>query len=199
MVNKEIHKNKHSHEMTRFQNRIAVWSSLHESVMFYGSSHGSVFESPVHRVQNGYKSESPVTEFGSSERVRNAITRHQTQREEGESTYAHKTLTHIILILACHTCIHPRVHPHTYVYTHPNTYTSMHIHIHYTYIYPDKHTLKHSLTHTHASLNTYIQTCIHAYTTHTNSRTHQQTLYHTNKTCTLIHPPTCKYLHNTPR
>ena len=37
-VNKEMHKNEHSHEMTRFRNRIAVWSSLHEPVLIYGSS-----------------------------------------------------------------------------------------------------------------------------------------------------------------
>jgi len=79
-VNKEIHKNEYSHEMTRFRNRIIVWSSLHEPVLVYGSSHGSIFESPKHRVQNGYKSESLVTEFGSSERVRNAVTRSQTYK-----------------------------------------------------------------------------------------------------------------------
>jgi len=50
IVNKEIHKNKHSHEMTRFRNRIAVWSSLHKPVLIYGPSYGSVFESPMYRV-----------------------------------------------------------------------------------------------------------------------------------------------------
>jgi len=56
MVNKEIHKNKHSHEMTRFWNRIAVWSSLHEPVLIYGSSYGSVFELPVYRIHNVHES-----------------------------------------------------------------------------------------------------------------------------------------------
>ena len=46
MVNKEIHKNGHSHEMTRFRNRIGVWSSLHEPVLIYGSSHGSSSNRP---------------------------------------------------------------------------------------------------------------------------------------------------------
>ena len=32
-VNKEIHENRHSHEITRFWNQIAVWSSLHELVL----------------------------------------------------------------------------------------------------------------------------------------------------------------------
>jgi len=50
--------NEHSHEMTRFRNRIAVWSSLHEPVLIYGSSHGSVFESPLYRVHNEHESRS---------------------------------------------------------------------------------------------------------------------------------------------
>jgi len=47
---------KHSHEMTRFQNRIAFWSSLHQSVLIYGSSHISIFESPMYRVHNEHES-----------------------------------------------------------------------------------------------------------------------------------------------
>jgi len=68
-VHNEIHKNKHSHEMTRFRNRITVWSSLNEPVLIYGLSHGSVFELPLYRVHNGHNSESLVTEFGLSMRV----------------------------------------------------------------------------------------------------------------------------------
>jgi len=45
-VNKKIQKNGHSHEMTRFRNRIVVWSSLHEPVLIYGSSHGSSSNRP---------------------------------------------------------------------------------------------------------------------------------------------------------
>ena len=55
-VNKQLHKNEHSHEMTRFWNQIAVWSSLHEPVLIYGSSHGPVFESPLYRVHNEHES-----------------------------------------------------------------------------------------------------------------------------------------------
>ena len=61
MVNKKIHKNKHSHEMTLFWNRIAVWSLLHEPILIYGSFHGSVFELPVYRVYNVHEFESPIT------------------------------------------------------------------------------------------------------------------------------------------
>ena len=43
--------------MTRFRNRIAVWSSLHVLTLIYGSSHGSVFESPLYRVHNGTNSD----------------------------------------------------------------------------------------------------------------------------------------------
>ena len=100
----------------------AVWSSLHEPVLIYGSFHGSVFKSSLYRVQNGYKFESPVTEFGSSERVQNAVTCHQTHREEGE-------------------LIHTPMHSHMYPYKHATrvyTHGSNHIHTHiqvYTYIY----------------------------------------------------------------
>ena len=58
MGNKEMHKNEHLNEMTQFWNRIAVWSSLHETVLIYGSSHGSVFKSPLYRVHNEHESES---------------------------------------------------------------------------------------------------------------------------------------------
>ena len=49
MVNKEMHKHEHSHEMTRFRNRIVVWSSLHELVRISGLFYRSVFETPVYR------------------------------------------------------------------------------------------------------------------------------------------------------
>jgi len=55
-VNKEMHKNEHSHEMMQFRNRIAIWSSLYEPVQIYGSSHRSVFESPMYWVHNEHES-----------------------------------------------------------------------------------------------------------------------------------------------
>ena len=111
MINKEKDKSKHSHEMTRFCNWITVWSLLHELVVIYGSSHGSIFESPKHRVQNGYKSESPVTEFGSPERVWNVV------------IHIH---THKYLYIHIHVLIHtPGTHMHT----------SIHIHTIYLHIY----------------------------------------------------------------
>ena len=51
-----MHKNEHSHEMTQFQNRIVVWSSLHELILIYGSSHGLVFGLPMYRVHNEHES-----------------------------------------------------------------------------------------------------------------------------------------------
>ena len=68
-VNKEIHKNKHSHKMTLFWNRIAVWSLLHEPILIYGSSHGSVFELPVYWGHNGHESESSITRLDLTKRV----------------------------------------------------------------------------------------------------------------------------------
>ena len=57
-VNKEMHKNEHSHKMMQFRNRIAVWSSLHELALIYRSSHETVFELPVYQIHNEHKSES---------------------------------------------------------------------------------------------------------------------------------------------
>ena len=56
MVNKEEDKSKHLHEMKRFWNQIAIWSSLHKLVLIYGSSHGSVFKSPLYRVHSEHES-----------------------------------------------------------------------------------------------------------------------------------------------
>ena len=78
----------------------------------YGSSHDSVFESPLYRVQNGYNFESSVIEFGSHKWVWNAVTHNRTH------TYKHKCT------------LHWHVHTDTYVYTYTHTYTSVH-----TYIY----------------------------------------------------------------
>jgi len=150
-VNKEIHKNKHSHEMTQFRNRIVVWSSLHESVRIFGSSHGSVFESPLYRVHNRHNSESPVTKFGSHELVRNAVTRYQTHREEGESTQTHDTLTHV---------------PNTRAYTYTCTptyilYRSIHIYTQYTHTYTNIYIPTHTHT-TSARPSTHYHIYIHA-------------------------------------
>jgi len=42
--------------MTRFQNRIVVWSSLHELEQISEQSNGSVFKLPVYRVHNEHES-----------------------------------------------------------------------------------------------------------------------------------------------
>ena len=109
-VNKEIQKNKHSHEMTWFRNRIVIWSSLHEPVRIYGSSYGSVFKSPVYRVHNGHKYESPVTEFELHERIRNAATRNRIHE-----------------LIRTYTCTHSQAYVRLQVYTYIlYTYTNIH-------------------------------------------------------------------------
>jgi len=75
--------------MTRFRNQIAVWSSLHEQVLIYGSSHISVFESPMHQVHNEPEVGSPISWFGSHERVRNTATRNHTHMNARTYTYIH--------------------------------------------------------------------------------------------------------------
>jgi len=72
-INKKITQDKHSHEITWFRNRIAVWSSLHKLALIYESSHWSVFESPVYRIHNEHKIKiefvSPVTGFRAYEQI----------------------------------------------------------------------------------------------------------------------------------
>jgi len=120
--------------MTRFWSRIAAWSSLYEPVLIYESSHRSVFVLPVYLVHNGHKFESPVTEFGSHERVCNRynMPRHQTHE-----------FTHNI---------------HTHSYTH------LHIHTHYTYIhYIALNTLTLQYINSYVHSNTY-NTLVHTHT-----------------------------------
>jgi len=154
--------------MIRFWNRIAIWSSLHELVRISGSSHGSNFESPVYRVQNGYKSESPITEFGSHERVRNPVTRNQTHRDEGKiNTYTKYTHTRT------HTCT-PHVHtytgnPHTYMlFTHTYITRIMDTHTYtckgLTHAHTNRYTLNiNERTHLHIPIrvHTSMHACIH--------------------------------------
>jgi len=177
-VNKEIHKNEHSHKMTRFWNRIAVWSSLHELALIYGSSHRSVFESPMYRVHNEHNFESLVTEFGSHERARNAVTHNRTH------TYKHKYT------------LHWHVHADTYVYKYTHTYT-LHLYT-YTYIHVYTsiyiYTYKYVKIYTHTYPNTHIIT---KYTQHT--QTHACILInsHTFKWHTPTFTVTHKYYINT--
>ena len=155
MANKKIDKNKHSHEMTRFWNRIAIWSSQHEPIQTFRSSHGSVFESPVYRVHNGTNPNLPWPSPNLTKPVRNAVTR-------TKHTHKYKyTLTH------SHVHMYS-THAHTYMHvrTHIHTYKSIYIHTHYIYIHLYIHTMhKEKLTHdmyphtynyTHA--HTYIKT-----------------------------------------
>ena len=153
-VNKKIHKNKHSHKMTLFWIRIAVWSSLYELVRISGSSNGSVFESLVYRIHKGHKSESPITEFGSHERVHIDATRNQTH-----------TLIYKYTRTPNHTPIHTCTQTHTCTPTFI-TYTSIHIHTHYIYTYLPMHILyththSHELKHTHPPCKYPCTPCTH--------------------------------------
>ena len=142
--------------MTRFWNRITFWSLLHEQVVIYRSSHGSVFESSWNRVQNGYKFESPVTEFGSAERVRNVV------------IHIH---THKYLYIHIHVLIHtPGTHMHT----------SIHIHIYYMHTYPHLHTyILYICTLTHAlpPQHTHSRTQHKHPHTHTHIHTLEEIIY----------------------
>jgi len=126
--------------MTRFWNRITVWSSLYEPVLIYGSSHGSVFESPAYRVHNEHES-GPGP--GLTKRVWTAATCNPTN--EHTQTYTVHIPTH-----ARYTCIRTHVHPHMYIYTSIHIYTQS-----YACIYTERHTCVHTsptayIKHTHA-------------------------------------------------
>ena len=97
MVNKEKDKSKHSHEMTRFWNRIGLWFSLHEPVRISGSSYGSIFKLPAYQIHNEYESESSITDFGSHEQVWIVATCNQTHKliRIYTHTHIHNTLTHM--------------------------------------------------------------------------------------------------------
>ena len=135
-VNKEIHKNEHSHEMTRFRNRIAIWSSLHELTLIYGSSLGSVFESPLYRVHNEHESGSSpdLLKLGSdlTEQTRNAVARNQHIQININTRYTD-------MCTQTHTCTPTYIHIHTYirVYTYIYIHTCIHTHtyIHIIYLY----------------------------------------------------------------
>jgi len=107
--------------MTQSWIRIAIWYSLHEAIQISGSSQESIFESPVHRVHNGHKSEYPVTEFESHERVRIAATRNHTHTQ---TCYTH---VHINTLIHTH-YIYVYEYTHTYIYSYIHTYI-------YTYAY----------------------------------------------------------------
>ena len=118
-INKEIHKNKQSHEMTQFWNRIAVWSSLHEPILIYGSSHGLVFKSPVYRIHNGHYSESSLDLL---QRVRISPNESETQQHAAEHT-ERKGNQHTLII---HSHMYPYKHAtraYTHIRTHIRVYT----------------------------------------------------------------------------
>jgi len=141
--------------MTQFWNRIAIWSSLHEPVLIYGSSHGSVFKSPLYRVHNEHESKSGPGLLQlvriSPNRFRIAATRNRTH--ELTRTYTHTPYTYT----------YTRAYVH--VYPHIHTYTSIHINTHYLNIYT--HTYLQILAHTympipkHAHHSTHTNSCIY--------------------------------------
>ena len=115
------HKNKHLHEMTRFQSWIIVWSLLHKLVRISGSSHGSIFESPVFQVHNEHQSESHVTGPDLTKRVWNAAIRNRTFKD---------TRTHIQYTRHMHsTHVHTVKHMYMHIRTHIPTYTYMQTHL----------------------------------------------------------------------
>ena len=175
MVNKKM-----TQEQTLIWNDVVLEQNRHlvftaRTGMDYGSSYKSVFKSPTYLVHNGHEFESPITEFGSHERVQNTVTRNETRREEGKLK---------------HTCTSMHVHTHTHVHLRVHVYTILYIHI---YMYNYQPTLQfkyiHSYTHTHTHIYIHKQThahldmLLHSMTppTHTHQHTQLWTHHHINR------------------
>ena len=137
---RKIHNNEHSHKMTWFRNWITVWSSLHEPVLIYRSSHGSVFETPLYRVHNEHESGSGL---GLLQRIWITSNESQTLQHASEHTNKYKYTLNILPSTPTHAC----------------TPT-------YTYIYGYKLTIMLTIMHTYTYIYTliYIHTSIHTYT-----------------------------------
>jgi len=133
-VIRKRHGNKHSHEITWFWIRIATWSSLHEPVQISGSSHRSVFKSPVYRVICEHKSESPATGLDLTKRVR-------TLQYATQPMNSHENTP---VYIQAHIQPYNNIHIHTYYFTYPNTHSH------------DTHTLT-----PHAHNNTLTNPCTH--------------------------------------
>jgi len=116
-VNKKMHKNEHSHEMTRFRNQIAIWSSLHKPILIYRSSHGSVFESPLYRVHNEHESGLGP---GLLQRSGSHRTNPKHCSTQPTHTYKHKYTINTHTCSRTHTCIP------TYTYIYKYKLTIMH-------------------------------------------------------------------------
>ena len=101
--------------MMRFQNRIVIWSPLHEPVLIYDSSHGSVFESPLYRVHNEHESGLGLglLYLGSdlTERVRVPQLKHKLAQS--------LTNTHAYLYIHTILSIYTLIHTYVKIYTYP--------------------------------------------------------------------------------
>ena len=142
MVNKKIHKNKHSHEMTRFRNRIAVWSPLHEPVRISELSHGLVFESPVYRVHNKHESKSDL------DSLLPVLIMEWVRVLQLKHTLTHK-YTRTVTCARRYTSIHTYIQIYTYM-THactPNIHLHSRINTQNTYNFKLTHTKTHMHTH----------------------------------------------------
>jgi len=161
--------------MARFWIRIAVWSSLHEPVLIYGSSHESVFESPLYRVHNEHESGSGPSLL---QRVRILLNESETLQHASEHMNSHKhTLVHVYT--PQHTRINIRVCPHIYVYKYTNTY------IQYTCLNTNTHACPlntHAHNHHAAHATSIIHIIMHTCSQHT---LHYKSYMHINK---LTHP-----------
>ena len=188
--------------MTWFWNRIAVWYSLHESIRISELSHGSVFESPAHRVHNGTTLNlllPPVTKFELYKRVRIQLQYKWIQThpylypyiyihgERGKSVYVATHIpmdtytvnyTHTLTLTHTHIPLHALMHSTHNIHTITNN-TPIYIFTNVPHIIIHTHSRKH---HTHACIHTNKHTTLHI-----NNHTHKNTTH------TYNYTPTWKY------
>ena len=123
--------------MTQFRNRIAVWSSLHEPVLIFGSSYGSVFESPMYRVHNEHNSRSGL---GLLQRSGSHRTNPKCCSTRPTHTNKYKYMLNTLPNTPTYTCTPTYIYIHTYIRVYTLIYIHACIHTHtyirlYTYIY----------------------------------------------------------------
>ena len=189
-VNKELHKNEHSHEMTRFWNRnhclvFTAWTGTDLRIIPWIGLRIACVSDPQ-RARIRIESGSPATVWISPNKF-------ETLYMQPKHTKKYKYTLNTHPSTPTHTCTPTYIHIHTYIRVYTYIHSSTHACVHkYKYI----HTLIHvyMLIYIHTSIHTYIYiptythelkthtlahpciiTCIHMHAYHNHSRTHQHT------------------------
>ena len=126
--------------MTQFRNRTAVWSSLHEPVLIYASSHWSVLGLPAYRVHDEHESGLGP---GLLQRVRISPNGSESLKHATVHINKYKYTLNTLPSTLTHTCTPTYIHIYTYIRV-------------YTYIHSSTHACVHKYKYTHTLSYMYI-------------------------------------------